>query len=110
MKNKIKLTESQLKKVINKIIREELINELDDRTMQNAILKTKHTANRQGQYQGMLKNYGDRYFQQFIGKKLFKYEIIGVDINIGDKDPDFDQKDISDVNFNKSEDFMSYSS
>ena len=106
MKNRIKLTESQLKKVISKIIREELINELEHSTMQNALLKTKHDKNRQGQHKRMAKNYGDRFFQQFEGRDLLGYRIRKIDINVGAFDPKFNQKDMSDVDFDKSFDIF----
>ena len=106
MKNRIKLTESQLKKVISKIIREELINELDDRTMQNALLKTKHTANRQGQHKRMSKIYADKFFNQFLRKKMLGGRFERVELNAGELDSDFHQKDVSDVDFDKSFDII----
>ena len=106
MKNRIKLTESQLKKVISKIIREELINELDDKTMQNALLKTKHDKNRQGQYKRMAKTYADKFFNQFLRKELFGCPIRRVELKTGELDSSFYQKDVSDVDFDKSFDII----
>ena len=84
MKNRIKLTESQLKKVINKIIKEELINELDDKTIQNALLKTRYD-DRMGQHDRISKYHADKFFKQFIGKKLEVGTITRVDLDIQGK-------------------------
>lgn len=86
MKNRIKLTESQLKKVINKIIKEELMNELNHSTMQSALLKTKQDDYRQGQHKRMSKNYADRFFNKFIGKALYGGRITRIELDINDND------------------------
>ena len=84
MKNRVKLTESQLRKTITKIIKEELMNELDDSTMQSALRKTGRDNNRQGQYNRMSKNYSDRFFGKFIGKELLGATILRVQLNTSD--------------------------
>ena len=86
MKDRIKLTESQLKKVINKIIKEELMNELNHSTMQSALLKTKQDDYRQGQHKRMSKNYADRFFNKFIGKALYGGRITRIELDINDND------------------------
>lgn len=82
MKNRIKLTETQLRKAITKIIKEELMNELEDSTIQNALLKTKQDSNRQGQHKRMSRAYADRFFNKFVGRELFGYPITKIELSI----------------------------
>ena len=73
---------------------------------QNALLKTKHDKNRQGQHKRMAKTYADKFFNQFLRKELFGCTIRRIELKTGGLDSSFHQKDVSDVDFDKSFDII----
>ena len=74
------------------------MNELEDSTMQNALLKTKHNKNRQGQYRRMEKNYSSRIFDKFIGANLLGgFTIDKIELNLDGTDPNNEYKHDGDI-------------